>query len=173
MYFLVMDIQFTLFKIQPEIVQTELLLLVVHRGALMAQPHADSGQQLLGAKGLSHVVVRSLVQGAYFLPLLSPGGNHDNGHIGLLADLAQHLHAVDIRQSQIQQNQVRMIRVKEGYAGQSVISQYISVTPCLQGYLHKILYALVILNDKDRCLIHPSCPPLALILQIQLPPGGC
>ena len=52
MYFLVMDIQFTLFKIQPEIVQTELLLLVVHRGALMAQPHADSGQQLLGAEGL-------------------------------------------------------------------------------------------------------------------------
>ena len=52
MYFLVMDIQFALVKIQPEIVQTELLLLVVHRGALMAQPHADSASSSSALKGL-------------------------------------------------------------------------------------------------------------------------
>ena len=139
----------------------------------MAQPHADSGQQLLRTEGLGHIVVRSLVQGIDFLPFLPSGGNHDNRHIGLLPDLPQHLHAVNIRQSQIQKYQVRMVRIKEGYAGQSVISQYIGVSPCFQGYFHKILYALVILNDKDCCLIHPSCPPLALIPRIQRPPWGC
>ena len=69
MHLPVMDIQFALFKIQPEIIQAE---------------------------------------------LLSPSGNHDDGHIGLLPDLPQHLHAVDVRQYQIQQNQVRMIHAKKG-----------------------------------------------------------
>ena len=88
MHLLVMDIQFALFKIQPEIIQAE---------------------------------------------LLSPSGNHDDGHIGLLPDLPQHLHAVDVRQSQIQQNQVRMIHAKKGYAGQPPRT---ITSPC--GYLWPI-----------------------------------
>ena len=93
MHLPVMDIQFALFKIQPEIIQAE---------------------------------------------LLSPSGNHDDGHIGLLPDLPQHLHAVDVRQSQIQQNQVRMIHAKKGYAGQPATDDYQSLRVFMANIRRKI-----------------------------------
>ena len=82
--FLVMDKNLALFKIHPEVVQFKLLVLPTDKGVLVPQPHTDTGQKLFCAEGFGHIIVRALVQGIDFFPLLPPGRDNNDRRIGLL-----------------------------------------------------------------------------------------
>ena len=61
-------------------------------GAL-AQGGPDAGQQFLSGKGLGYIVVRPHVQAGHLVHHRIPGGEHNDGHLALPPQAAEHLHA--------------------------------------------------------------------------------
>ena len=68
--------------------------------------HADARQQLLDGEGLGHIIVRAHVQPHNLVGHVILGGEHDDGHVVVLADAAAHLDAAQLGQHQIQQYQI-------------------------------------------------------------------
>ena len=75
----------------------------------MANGRADAGQQLGGAEGLDQVIIGAVVQSLHLIMLMVPGGNHHHRKIGPLAHGLEDLHAVHIRQPQVQHDQIRTV----------------------------------------------------------------
>ena len=74
-----------------------------------AQDGLDTGDQLLGIKGLLHVVVGTQLEAQHLVEDLSLGGEHDDGRIRCGAHLPADLVAVDPRQHEVQQDEVGLI----------------------------------------------------------------
>ena len=72
-----------------------------------AQHGLDARQHLAGAEGLGDVVVRAQFQAEQLVKLLALGGEHDDGQVGLLADLAADHEAVHLRHHDVQKHDVR------------------------------------------------------------------
>ena len=72
----------------------------------VAQGHPHSGQQLVQAEGLGQVVVRAQVERRHLVPLLAAGGEDDDGGLSL-PDAPDHGQAIDARQAQVEQDDVR------------------------------------------------------------------
>ena len=66
------------------------------------------GHQLLGIKGLDHIVVSPQLKPQHLVKDLALGGEHDNRDLGAGAQLAAHLIAVHAGKHQIKENQVRV-----------------------------------------------------------------
>ncbi len=66
--------------------------------------------QLLDGEGLGDVVVRPHVQAGHLVHHRVPGGEHDDGHLTLLPQAAEHLHARQGGQHDVQQHQVEFPR---------------------------------------------------------------
>ena len=76
-------------------------------GALAAAQHrADPGQQLGQPEWLHQVVVGPLVEGEHPVGLLAPRGNHDDCRLGLLAQPAADVHAIDVGQPEVKQDDI-------------------------------------------------------------------
>jgi hypothetical protein len=77
------------------------------RGGGVAQGDPHPGQELVQAEGLGQVVVRAEVEGGDLVPLLAAGGEDDDGGLVVLADAPDHGQAVDARQPQVEEDDVR------------------------------------------------------------------
>ena len=66
----------------------------------------DAGEQLFGAKRLGHVVVGAGVERAHLVPFRAARREHQDRDARGLPHLAAHLDAVDIRQAQIQHDEI-------------------------------------------------------------------
>ena len=74
-----------------------------------AQIGLDPGQQFPHGEGLGDVVVRPRLQAEDLVPLLLPGGEHDDGHIvALLPQRPADRKAVQFGQHHVQQNRIRV-----------------------------------------------------------------
>ena len=71
-----------------------------------AQGRAHTREQLLGVERLRDVVVGAGVEGPDLLRLLMVRGEDDDRHRGERADAAQHLEAVDIGESEVEDDEV-------------------------------------------------------------------
>ena len=127
----------------------------------MAQCRPYPGQQLGSTKGLGDVVVRAQIQRRDFIPLMGSGRHHKNGHLAPAAHLLDEDLAVQIRQSQIQQHQIRAMT---GYHHQSFFSrsghQY-GIAIGGQNGLHKVTDVFLVLHDQHIVFIHGPFPPTA------------
>ncbi len=78
-----------------------------------AQDGTDTRDDLLGFKGLDHIVVRSQLQTEDLVKYLALGGEHNDGAVGGLADLPAYLPAVHLGQHDVEQHQRRLFTLKE------------------------------------------------------------
>ena len=108
MHFPVLHIDLVFFKIHPQTIQHKHLFLNNTR-CFLTQCHPYSGKQLIDMKGLGNIIIRPQIQCLHLFPFLPSGRYYQNRHLTLGTNLTQHLAAVNIRQSQIQQNQIRII----------------------------------------------------------------
>ena len=119
-----------------------------------AQRHAQAGQQLVHGKGLGQVVVRAGVQRVDLVGVLAAGRDDDDGQLRPGADLADDLHAVHVRQAQVQQEDVRALggglehRLHAGCGG------VVAVALRLQRGGDQVLDRAVVLNDQNERLVH-------------------
>ena len=72
------------------------------------QRHADARQQLLGAERLRHVVVGARVERADLVGLGTPRRQHDDRRRTAVSQQPAHLDTVHVRQSQIEDDQIRI-----------------------------------------------------------------
>ncbi len=76
-----------------------------------AQHGADAGHQLEVVERLADVVVRTGLQPAHLVNRLVAGGEHDDRHGAERANLAQHAVAVHVGEADVEQHEVRSLRL--------------------------------------------------------------
>jgi len=82
---------------------------VLGRGArpIRTSQHCpNTCHQLLGAEGLGDVVVGAELEANQLVGLVRAGGEHDDRHARVAAELSRHVQAVQPRQTEIQHDQV-------------------------------------------------------------------
>src|SRR5581483_7663129 len=78
----------------------------------VAQRDAHPCHQLIEPERLRQVVIGAQIKRLYLLPLLATRGEHHNGRLAALANALDNRGAVEVRQPQIEQHQVRMLPVQ-------------------------------------------------------------
>ena len=129
---------------------------------LSGQPplgNPQPGQKLRHGKGLGQVIVRARIQGGDFVPVLTAGTDDNNGHLGPGPDPADDLHPIHIRQSQIQQHNVRLPGGSGGNGGFSVRSRKEAVIVGFECGGNQVPDGSVILHHQNQWLIHGLPPP--------------
>src|SRR2546425_10815484 len=76
----------------------------------MAERDADPREELVRAEGLAHVVVGADIEGGHLVALLTARRQHDDRDRGPLAQPADHVDAVDVRQPEVDDDDVRLAR---------------------------------------------------------------
>src|SRR5207245_4347914 len=94
-------------EVDGEIADPELSGLGGVRVEDAAERDANPRQELLGAEGLGHVVIRPLVEGRDLVDLGAPGRQNDDRHERLPADAPTDLAPVDVGQPEVEDDQVR------------------------------------------------------------------
>ena len=121
---------------------------------------AQPRQQLLHGEGLGEVVVRTAVQRADLVAVLAAGADDDDGHVRPGSNLEDELHAVHVRQAQIQQDHVRIVggRLKDGLLPRQRLDEAVAVG--LERGGNQRAHGLVVLHHQNCILIHATQPPL-------------
>ena len=129
-------------------------------GAGMADGGADAGQQLGGAEGLHQIVVGAVIQGVHLVVLMVPGGHHHHRQVGPFAHGLEHLHAVHIRQTQVQNNQVRAVGGDHGQRFFTAAHDDGVIPIGVEDHGDEVADALLILHDQNLILdLHVLPPP--------------
>ena len=115
----------------------------------VADGHAHPGQQLRRAEGLGDVVVGAPVQGLHLVLLVAAGRNHQDRQLRPLADRADDVHAVDVRQAQIQHHQIRAVGTDHGEGLAAAVGHDHVVAVAGQDGADKTGDALFVLDDED------------------------
>ena len=76
---------------------------------MAAENGADTSQEFLRAKGLGDIIIRPQIQRLHLVPLVGTGGEHNDGHSVRPSHLLNQTHAIPIRQTEIQNDEVRMM----------------------------------------------------------------
>ena len=65
------------------------------------------------AEGLGDVIIGSQLQAFYLVHFITPYGEDDNRHIGGGTDFLQHVEAVHIRETKVEDNDIRGLGLKQ------------------------------------------------------------
>lgn len=79
------------------------------RASTAPQHGTDAGHQLARTVRLGHVVVRAELQAEQYVVLRGAGGQHENGNVIVLPQHPAHPEAVDHREHQVQDDEVRTV----------------------------------------------------------------
>ena len=131
-------------------------------GRLVAPENSlHPGHQLLGVKGLDHIVVGAQLQSQNLVKNLSLGGEHDNGYLGGGAQLPAHLVAVHAGKHQVKENEV-WLKDREHLQGLLAVAynlRLIALLGQIQG--DKLRNIFVVIHNEDFlffCHDIPFCP---------------
>ena len=83
-------------------------------GSRVADGGAHACEQLGGAERLGQVVVRAEIERLHLVVLVRAGGNHHHRQARPRAQLAQDVNAVHVRQTEIEDDQIRTVRGDHG-----------------------------------------------------------
>ena len=116
-----LDLELVVRQVDREVLVADLLRLSRFLFADAAEHRVDARDDLLRLKGLDHVVVRAELEPEHLVEHLALCGEHDDGALRFLADLAANLPAVELGQHDVEQNEVGVHRVKHLHGGLAVI----------------------------------------------------
>ena len=115
----------------------------------------DPGHQFQRVERLGDVVVRAEGEAGYFVHILHPCGEHDDGKKVLLADPAAERKAVHVRQHYVQNGQVRLVRFKAGQRfGGSAADEHPAAL-VLEIHRHQVGNFLFVVHHQDG-LVHSA-----------------
>ena len=156
-----MDINLPFFKIHLQVIHPECVIL--YRSLVLPVPQGgpDTCQKFLCIAGFCHKVIGPAVQGLHHGGFICFGCHDDNRDPGFLADQLQHLHSIHVRKDQVKQHHIRMPCIEKRQPPQTVPSLAEPVILRTCGMFHKFLHDFIIMDDKDRVLIH--IPPTSWI----------
>ena len=129
-------------------------------GARVAQRRADARQQLHRAEGLGEIVVRPHVERGRLVKLRAARRDDDDRHPAPRTDGADDLTAVHVRQTEIQQQQIRAVRGDHLQRRPAVGREQRLVIVTAQRRLQVFADAGIVLDDDDFVADH-VCPSSA------------
>ena len=144
---LFMDEQCPLIRTKRQIIDPQCIVVVA---VASAQLHADPSFQFLQRKGLRHIVIGPLLQQFHLALDTVFGRQYDHGRIAVLLELCEHLLAIHARQHQIQQHQIRYMRVQDEqrFAAGIRIQARKALLP--QIFTYHRMNGYIIFHDQDR-----------------------
>ncbi len=116
-------------------------------GLRALQRHADPCEQLLNRKRLGQVIVGAGIEPGHLVHHGIARGDHYHRHILVLADAPQDLHAVELRQQHIEQNQIVVALQRQVHGGAAIGGVFHLVALVLQLERHKAGDFLLVLYD--------------------------
>ena len=125
----------------------------------MPQSHPDPGHQLRSGERLGQIIVCAAIQRGGFFVVLIPGGDHDDGHLRPLPHLFDDLHAVKIRQSQIQQHQVNLVGHQLGQRSLGISGSETGKALLFQGVGDKVADLGIVLHNQNPFTSQRRLPP--------------
>ena len=121
-------------------------------------PHA--GAQLAHAEGLGDVVVRAGVQALHDLRLVAQGGDHDDRHVGQLAQALAQLVAVHARHQHVHQHRVRAPLQEAGDPFRGVRgAEDLEAGPRVRPSCKQLLDLPVVVDHQDAPCSRPAPSP--------------
>ena len=118
------------------------------RFAAPAKDHPDFLQQDRHGEGLGHVVVDIQAEAPELLRLSVQSREHQNGHLGLASDLRADPEAVDFRQHDIQQDQVKRLGAEQVQGRRAVSGHSSRIARVLQIGAQQLLQLRLVLHDQ-------------------------
>ena len=136
----------------------------VRRGAPghhVQPPHRrpQAGQQLLHRERLGKIIVRAGVERLDLVRVVASGADDDDGHVGPASDPADDVDPVHVRQAEIQEDDVRVVRGRHHDRLGTVCRRQAAVIMCFQRGDDQIPDRDVVLYHQDCRFIHRSAPP--------------
>jgi len=116
----------------------------------MAQAHPYPGKEFSRSEGLAEVVVGSLVEGVHLGSLVPPGGDDDHRKLEVFPDPPQNLHAVDVGEPEIEQNDVGDEAVCERQTVGSALGDLRPIAVRLESRGDEALNGAVVLDYQDE-----------------------
>jgi hypothetical protein len=117
----------------------------------MAAEHAaDAGQQLDGVERLADIVIGARVKRRHLVHLLSPGGNHEDGHAAPFPKARQKFQAIHVGQSQIEQDGIGAARRGQGHTLLPIHGFEAAIAAALQGHPQQLTEARFIFHHQDQ-----------------------
>ena len=102
-------------------------------------------------KRLGQVIVGAGIEPGHLVHHGIARGDHNHRHILVLADTPQDLHAVELRQQHIEQDQIVVALQRQVHGGAAIGGVFHLVALVLQLERHKAGDFLLVLYDQDPC----------------------
>ena len=142
-----------------------ILALVLALLAAAAQHRPNAGDDLLGLKGLDHIVVGPQLQAQHLVEHLALGGEHDDGAGGLFPDLPAHLPAVQAGQHDVQQQQVRAEGVEHFQGRLAVIGDGRLIALFFDVKPQKLADIGIVIHNQDPSRCHGGTLPFQILIE--------
>ncbi len=139
---------------------------------LPPQDDPDAREQLGHAEGLREIVVRARVERLNLLPVVSACGDDQNGELRDLTQLSDDVHAVHIRQPEIEHEDVRVVRGTEHQSLAAVFSFEALVVLRLKRDAEKVSYRFFVVSDQDQRLHELSSSFAGMLNKTEVPCGS-
>ena len=86
----------------------------INSHAYVADTPAHARDEFFGAERLGEVIVRAQLQPDQLVTLLGSRGEHDDGYLGVFADRSGDIQPIELRQTQIEHDQIGLFRSDNG-----------------------------------------------------------
>ena len=122
--------------------------------------HPEPCEKLIDRERFCQVIICTFVKCCYFIPVLAPCTDYDNRNIAPSAYMLYDLNAVNIRQSKVKYDDVRLVRSTEHDRFIAPDSGDKAIVIHFQCRGYKISDGLVILHHQNKIFIHSDQPLL-------------
>ena len=112
----------------------------------MPYGYTDSRHQLRYGKRLGKIIIRSLIKGSSFFPVLISCRDHNYRHLGPFPYFFYHIHPVHIGKSQIQQHQIRFLCDNSSQSALGSIGRNTGKPLLLQRVKYEVSYLCIIFH---------------------------
>ena len=123
--------------------------LVAAGRADLAQGGAHARHQLAHAEGLGDVVVGAAIEGLHLVALVRSHRQHDDRHGGPFTHAGDHLHAVQVGQTEVEHHQVRLVDRRRPDGGVGVLGLYHGIAVGVEAGLEEPADLRFVVDDQD------------------------
>src|SRR5262249_22715876 len=115
-----------------------------------AQQRAYTAAELTNRERLGDVVVRAQFEAENLVELLAAGGQHDDRHVAAGAEAAADLEPVDLRQHQVEHNEVDLPVAKELEGLLAVARLHDSEAVAFERIRQQLLDGILVVDEENR-----------------------
>ena len=137
----------------------------------MPERRAHPSHQLADSKGLVDEIVSPEVEGGDFLGFSIAGGQNDDRHVGPFANPGDHLHAVHVGKTEVENDDVGRVRCDFAKGERCAVGFQNGEVVCLESGGQKTMDGGLVIHHKNaRCVGHGASFGSGNLISMRVPP---